>query len=217
MNRSEQRIPKLRTRGRENRRKLLEQAERLLLEGHGEPMKFSDVFEAAGVSRGSAYRIYIGIDDLLQDLSSEWISKFVEFMRATDPGKKVESWAELSDILIMRGADYWVETADTLAVLPRIRSNIPESYRIAVREMSFCMASIFDSYFVMPDIPGWLAKMAFFVQICDMTFSDAVREEGKVGQQRLAEAQAMCRAFLALHLPAHLPTKATIQTSQQAS
>ena len=217
MNRSEQRIPNLRTRGRENRRKLLKEAERLLLEGHGEPMKFSDVFEAAEVSRGSAYRIYIGIDDLLHDLSSEWINRFVEFMRATDPGKQVETWTELSDILILRGADYWVETADTLAVLPRIRSNIPESYRIAVREMSFCMASMFDSYFVMPEIPGWLSKMAFFVQICDMTFSDAVREEGRVGQQRLAEAQAMCRAYLAFHLPAQLPTKATLPSRQQLS
>ena len=49
MNRSEQRIPKLRTRGRENRRKLLAEAERLLLESGGDPLKFSAVFEAAGV------------------------------------------------------------------------------------------------------------------------------------------------------------------------
>ncbi len=77
------------------------------------------------------------------------------------------------------------------------------------------MASMFDSYFVMPEIPGWLSKMAFFVQICDMTFTNAVREEGKVGQQRLAEAQAMCRAYLAFHLPAQLPTKATLPSRQQ--
>ena len=207
MNRSEQRIPKLRTRGRENRRKLLKEAERLLLAGGGEPMKFSDVFESAGISRGSAYRIYIGIEDLMQDLSSEWLNSFVDFMRATDPDKQVKNWPELSDTLIVRGAEYWVETADTLAVLPRIRSNLPENYRIAVREMSYCMADIFDSYFVMPKIPGWLSKMAFFVQICDTTFSDAVRVEGKVSPQRLAEAQAMCRAYLAFHLPKWLPTK----------
>ncbi len=213
MNRSEQRIPNLRTRGRENRRRLLQEAERLLLEGHGEPMKFSDVFQAAGVSRGSAYRIYIGIDDLMQDLSSEWINRFVEFMRAIKHGKQVETWAELSDILILRGAEYWVETADTLSMLPRVRSNMPESYRIAVREMSYCLAGIFESYFIMPEVPGWLSKMAFFVQICDMTFSDAVREEGKVGRQRVAEAQAMCRAYLAFHLPTSLPAKSQNQSA----
>ena len=70
MSRSEQRIPKLRTRGRENRRKLLAEAERMLLEDNGGSLKFSDIFEAAGVSRGSAYRIYINVDDLLQDLAT---------------------------------------------------------------------------------------------------------------------------------------------------
>ena len=42
--RSEQRIPKLRTRGRENRRKLLAEARRLLLERKGQPVPFSEVF-----------------------------------------------------------------------------------------------------------------------------------------------------------------------------
>ena len=77
MNRSEDRIPKLRTRGRANRDKLLRAAERQLAERHGKPLRFCDVFESAGVSRGSAYRIYIGIDDLMQDLAAEWIANSV--------------------------------------------------------------------------------------------------------------------------------------------
>jgi AcrR family transcriptional regulator len=56
--RSDQRIPKLRTRGRTNRKKLLAVAQRLIEEHPGRPVRFSDVFEAANVSRGSAYRIY---------------------------------------------------------------------------------------------------------------------------------------------------------------
>jgi hypothetical protein len=92
-------------------------------------------------------------------------------------------------------------------VLPRIRSNVQASYRAAVRDMSHCIAEIFDRYFVVPEIPGWLSKMAFFVQICDMTYSDAVRVEGRIGRQRLVEAQAMCRTFLAFHLPPWLPAR----------
>ncbi len=98
MTRSEQRIPKLRSRGKANRRKLLAEAERLLLENNGSPVKFSDVFEAAGVSRGSAYRIYIGIDDLLQDLATEWINNFVLFLDSSHPGSPPEDWANLSDV-----------------------------------------------------------------------------------------------------------------------
>lgn len=207
MNRSEQRIPKLRTRGRENRRRLLAEAERLLLESEGSPVKFSDVFEAAGVSRGSAYRIYIGIDDLLQDLATEWINNFVDYLKTSDPGDPPETWAQLSDFIVRRGADYWTETSDTMRVLPRIRSNAPSSYSNAVRAMSNGISEIFNRYFVMPEIPGWFSKMAFYTQICDISFADAVRSEGYISEQRVTEAATLARTYLAFYLPTWLPAR----------
>jgi len=207
MNRSEQRIPKLRTRGRENRRKLLAEAERQLLVSDGRPVKFSDVFEAAGVSRGSAYRIYIGIDDLLQDLATEWINNFVDFLQNGEPAERPETWPELSDFIVRRGADYWAETSDTMRVLPRIRSNEPSSYSNAVRAMSNGISEIFERYFVMPDVPGWFSKMAFYTQICDIAFADAVRSEGRISEQRVTEAATLARTYLAFHLPAWLPAR----------
>lgn len=207
MNRSEERIPKLRTRGRENRRRLLAEAERLLLESDGSPLKFSDVFEAAGVSRGSAYRIYIGVDDLLQDLGAEWINNLVDDLKAIDLEAQPENWAQLSDLIVQRGAEYWAATANTLKVLPRIRSNAPESYSQAVRTLSECLSVIFNRYFEVPEVPGWLSKLAFYTQICDITFADAVRGEGYVSQQRRIEAETLCRTYLAFHLPARLPAR----------
>lgn len=207
MNRSEQRIPRLRTRGRENRRRLLIEAERLLLESDGGPLKFSDVFEAAGVSRGSAYRIYIGIDDLLQDLATEWITNFVKFLKAGVPERQPENWGELCSYLVRRGADYWADTCETLRVLPRFQSASHANYNAAVREMSLCASEIFDRYFVVPEVPGWMSKLAFFTQICDITFSDAIRAEGCISEQRLIEAEALCRTYLEFYLPTSLPTR----------
>lgn len=204
MNRSEQRIPKLRSRGRENRRRLLAEALRLLLESDGAPLKFSDVFEAADVSRGSAYRIYMGIDDLLQDLATEWVNNFVEYLKSADPGAQPENWAQLSDFIVKRAADYWTETADTMRVLPRIRSGDPASYRQAVSALAECIALIFDRYFAMPPVPGWLSRIAFFTQICDICFSDAIRNEGHIGEQRVIEAQTLCRTYLNFYLPTWL-------------
>lgn len=212
MNRSEQRIPKLRTRGRENRRRLLAEAERRLLESDGSPLKFSDVFEAAGVSRGSAYRIYIGVDDLLQDLATEWLNNLADFLIAIDLEEDPENWAELSNLIVQRGADYWASTADTLRVLPRIRSNAPATYKQAVRTMSDCLAVLFNRYFVVPEIPGWLSKLSFYTQICDITFADAVRSEGYVSDARRLEAEVLCRTYLALHLPAWLPARRQVET-----
>jgi AcrR family transcriptional regulator len=210
--RSEERIPKLRRRGRENRRKLLAEAERLLLESDGSPLKFSDVFEAAGVSRGSAYRIYIGVDDLLQDLATEWINNFVSFLKSSAPASHPESWAQLSDFIVRQGAVYWRDTSDTMRVLPRIRSNAPASYSLAVRAMSDCLSDIFNRYFVIPEVPGWLTKLAFFTQICDITFADAVRSEGHISEQRLTEAETLCRTYLAFYLPTGLPARDSVVT-----
>ena len=207
MSRSEHRIPKLRTRGRENRRRLMAEAQRLLLEGGGGPLRFSDVFEAAGVSRGSAYRIYIGIDDLLQDLATEWVNNFVDFLKAADDGRSPDNWGELSDYAVQRAADYWAQTADTMRVLPRIRSNEPSSYRAAIRALSEAFALLFNRYFVIPDVQDWLSKMAFYTQICDITFSDAVRSERHISEQRISEAQALCRTYLSFYLPNWLPPR----------
>ncbi len=210
MSRSTQRIPKLRTRGRENRRKLLREAQRLMLENNGAPLKFSDVFEAAGVSRGSAYRIYIGIDDLLQDIATAWVIDFVDHLGKFEPDAYPENWAQLSDYVIRSGGHYWDKTSDTLRLLPRIRSREPESYRKAVQSMSQCLVDIFDRFFEVPEIPHWSHKLGFYTEICDMVFADAVRTEGRISEERLDEAKALCRTYLGFHLPERLPTRRRI-------
>jgi AcrR family transcriptional regulator len=205
--RSETRIPRLRTRGRENRRRMMAAAERLLLEADGRPLRFSEVFEAAGVSRGSAYRIYMGVDDLIQDLATAWANNFVAFLESAEPAAAPENWGELADFIVRKAADYWILTTDTMRVLPRIRSYEPSSYREAIHALSEVNALLFDRYFIVPGVPGWLAKMAFFARICDITFGDALRVDGAISEQRVVEAQALCRAYLAFYLPASLPRR----------
>lgn len=204
MSRSKTRIPKLRTRGRENRRKLLREAQRLMLQNNGQALKFSDVFEAAGVSRGSAYRIYIGMDDLLQDIATSWVNDFVDYLDDFQPEQTPDNWAQLSDAIVLAGARYWGRTSDTLRLLPRVRTREPASYRDAVRSMSECLAGIFEHYFVIPEIAHWSDKLGFYTEICDTTFADAVRTEGKISEQRCDEAKILCRTYLGFHLPDQL-------------
>lgn len=207
MIRSQQRIPKLRSRGRANRERLLRCAEQMLAANNGAPLRFSDVFETAGVSRGSAYRIYYGIDDLMQDLATEWVNNFVAFLADVRPETAPMTWMSLSDFIIERGADYWAQTANTLRVMPRIRSGAPESYRSAVAELSGCLSRLYARYFQVPDVPDWHNKLVFCTQLCDIVFSDAVRRDGRIRRARLEEAQALCRTYLAFHLPDALPRR----------
>ena len=205
--RSDTRIPKLRTRGRANRQKLLAEAQRLIEVNKGSPIRFSDVFEGAGVSRGSAYRIYNGLSDLMQDLSGTWINNFVVYIKGFELNEQPDSWTQLSDQIIVRGGAYWATTADILRVLPRVRSNIPESYRMAVREMSSAVADIFDEHFVMPEIPDWYSVLAMYTSLCDTLFADAIRREGHISERRLNEAQKICNTYLEFYLPPWLPTR----------
>jgi len=205
--RSDQRIPKLRTRGRANRKKLLAATQQLIEEHGGRPVRFSEVFEAASVSRGSAYRIYNGVDDLLQDLASSWINNFVAYVKNRAPTTRPKSWVELSDHLVARAAAYWVETADTLRVLPRVRSNAPESYRTAVQDLTKAFADSFDRYFVMPEIPDWSSILVMYTSLGDMIFADAVRREGHISKKRLVDAQKICNTYLSFYLPTQLPVR----------
>ena len=207
MIRSAEKIPRLRTRGRANRARMLREAERLLSAGDPEPLRFSDVFEAAGVSRGSAYRIYIGMDDLLQDLAGEWVHNFVDYLDEEMPEKQPASWMELSDYIVERAGRYWTETADTLKAMPRIRSSSQASHKAAVTALSECIAGLFDRHFIVPRIPDWQLKIGFYTQLCDVAFSDAVRTHGRIDSARVAEAQAVCRAQLSFYLPPDLPAR----------
>ena len=214
--RSEERIPRLRSRGRANRRKLLETAERLLADPARKNLRFSDVFEAAGVSRGSAYRIYMGLDDLLHDLIAEWLNNFVDHLASTEPPLAPEDWMVLSDFLVERAAGYWKTTDTTLRILPRIRSNVPESHQQSQRALSRIIGEIFSRNFVLPAMEDWNAVLGFYVQICDATFSDSVRREGRITEQRLREAQALCRTYLAFYLPSWLPSRADVSRSRRS-
>ena len=46
-----------------------------------------------------------------------------------------------------------------------------------------------------------------FTQICDLTFADAVRNDGYISEERRKEAEILCRTYLAFHLPARLPAR----------
>ena len=211
MNRSGDRIPKLRTRGRANRRKLLLEAERQLAEHNREPLRFSDVFESAGVSRGSAYRIYISIDDLMQDLATEWITNAVVFLSEVRPDKPPQTWQQLSDFILEKGRDYWADAAETLRAMPRLRSNAPETYKSVVREFSQCLAAVFDRHFAMPEVENWNGVLSFYLQLSDAVFADSVRINHRVTDDRLAEAQAICKTYLAFYLPDRVPARRGVE------
>jgi AcrR family transcriptional regulator len=191
---------------------MLAVAERMMEETGGRLIRFSDIFEAAKVSRGSAYRIYNGIDDLMQDLASARINNFVAYISHADAGSGISTWVQLSDRIIESTAAYWRNTEETLRVLPRVRSNVPENYKQATKDVNYAVADIFESYFVVPAISDWIAVIGMYTQIGDVVFSDAVRRDGHISASRLLEAQKLCSTYLSMYLPPSLPARASGST-----
>jgi AcrR family transcriptional regulator len=191
---------------------MLVAAGRMIEEAGGKPIRFSDIFKAAKVSRGSAYRIYNGIDDLMQDLTSARIHNFVSYISTAKAGSGISTWVQLSDRILESSAAFWRNTEETLRVLPRVRSNLPENYKQASKDMSHAVAAIFERNFVVPDVPDWLAVVGMYTQIADVVFSDAVRREGYISESRLLEAQKLCSTYLSLYLPTSLPVRASSNT-----
>jgi len=173
----------------------------MLAESNGSPIRFCDVFEAAGVSRGSAYRIYRDIDDLMNDLSADWVEKFVEHLAGVRPASPPETWMELTDFVIRSGADYWAMTENTLRVMPRVRATSPASYKASVHALADMLERLYDRYFELPNIPDWHSKLVFATQLCDFAYSEAVRTDGTITPERLQEAQILCKTYFGFYLP----------------
>ena len=174
----------------------------MLTKTNGSTLRFCDVFETAGVSRGSAYRIYRDIDDLMNDLASDWVEKFVDHLSGVSPPQPPDSWMALTDFIIESGADYWAMTENTLRVMPRIRSNSPASYKASVHALADTLERLYDRYFELPPIPDWHGKLVFTTQLCDFAYSEAVRADGEISAQKLREAQVLCKTYLGFYLPA---------------
>ncbi len=216
MNRSAERIPRLRSRGRANRRKLLDCARTLLSENNGSPLRFCDVFESAGVSRGSAYRIYKDIDDLMHDLSADWVEQIVEHLAGVRPPTPPESWMALTDFIVGSGADYWALTGYTPQVMPRVRFDSPASYKASVHALADTLERLYDRYFELPRIPDWHSKLVFATRLCDFAYSEAVRAEGAITPDRLREAQILCKTYLGFYLPATVRPRRRLQSTANA-
>lgn len=173
----------------------------MLAENNGSPIRFCEVFESAGVSRGSAYRIYRDIDDLMNDLSADWVEQFVEHLAGRRPPSPPTTWMELTDFIVDTGADYWALTENTLRVLPRVRASSPASYKASIHALANTLERLYARYFELPAVPDWHSKLVFATQLCDFAYSEAVRADGRITPERLREARILCKTYFGFYLP----------------
>jgi AcrR family transcriptional regulator len=190
-------------RGNRRRNKLLASAEKLLESTPVEQLSFRQIADHAAVPEGSAYHFFANKYDLLTALASEIAERFGEGYKRPIPAGEVHSWHELSDLFVERAAEMYSNSpaATQIWLGGRMPPQVKLADRIADRAVSDVIHEIFDSYFVLPELPRKRDVFFFYMELADVILSLSVIEHGGITPDMLEEAKRAGRGYLSTYLP----------------
>jgi AcrR family transcriptional regulator len=190
-------------RGNERRNKLLVSAEKLLESIPVEQLSFRQISEHAEVPEGSAYHFFANKYDLLTALASDMAEHFSDIYRAPIPAGAIHSWHELADLFVERAAQMYSNNpaATQIWLGGRMPPQVKLADRIGDRAVSDVIHEIFDSYFILPELPRKRDVFFFYMELADVILSLSVIEHGEITPSMLEEAKRAGRGYLATYLP----------------
>jgi AcrR family transcriptional regulator len=198
----------LRVRGIARRKKLLESARTLLQSREMDEISLGDVAQHAGVAKGSAYHFYANIKDVYASLVVQLEEELHEKMKAPIR-KPVRSWTDVMEILIERGARFYLKnpSARQLLVGPK---TLPE-LKMRDRQSDVVLGRMFEdhvaTFFELPSIPGRSEIFFRSVEIADLMFCLSMLGHGGITEEMNREAKRAAVAYLASYMPRILPRK----------
>ena len=191
-------------RGNERRDKLLISAEKLLESKAVEQLSFRQVADHAGVPEGSAYHFFANKYDLLTALAADIAERFSDVYKAPIPTGEIHSWHELADLFVDRAAQMYSKSpaATQIWLGGRMPPQVKLADRLGDRAVSDVLHEIFDSYFILPELPRRRDVFFFYMELADLILSLSVIEHGVITPVMLEEAKRAGRGYLATYLPA---------------
>ena len=72
---------------------------------------------------------------------------------------------------------------------------------VSDKAVSSILYDIFDSVFVMPELPSTVDPFFFFLELCDVPLSISVIEHGKITEAMIVEAKRVGKGYLGTYLP----------------
>jgi AcrR family transcriptional regulator len=190
-------------RGNKRRNKLLVSAEELLDSTPVEQLSFRQIADHAGVPEGSAYHFFANKYDLLTALAADMAERFGDVYKAPIPDGAIHSWHELADLFVERAAEMYSNSpaATQIWLGGRMPPQVKLADRIGDRAVSDVIHEIFDSYFVLPELPRRRDVFFFYMELADVILSLSVIEHGEITPSMLEEAKRAGRGYLATYLP----------------
>ncbi len=197
-------------RGNERRNKLLVSAENLLGSTPVEQLSFRQIADHAGVPEGSAYHFFANKYDLLTALAADLAERFSDVYKAPIPAGDIHSWHELADLFVERAAQMYAKSpaATQIWLGGRTPPQVKLADRIGDRAVSDVLHEIFDSYFILPELPRRRDVFFFYMELADVILSLSVIEHGVITPGMLEEAKRAGRGYLSTYLPSVMTRRA---------
>jgi AcrR family transcriptional regulator len=190
-------------RGNTRRKQMLEAAEELLASVPIEELSFKQISEKAGVPEGSAYHFFANRYDLLTGLATELADRFGKRYRDPIPQKRVKSWHDIVDIVVDRAVKSYRESPAAMQIW--LSGRTPAEVRLADhvsdKSVSSDLRSLFEEFFVLPDLPTDYDVFFYFLELSDVILSLSIIEKGELTEQMIEEAKRVGRGYLGTYLP----------------
>jgi len=207
--------PKKRTqgRGRLRRAALIEACRALLKERELDEISLTEVAEAAGIPKSSAYHFFADIQEVyastINDVLAD-INVAVEKAELTNPS----DWSVIVHAFLGAGADYFNRNYDALQLVigPKTPSAIKQQDRISDKALAIELRRQISMHFKLPMDIVDLDVFVHSIEIVDLFFSMSVMHHKKItAAYRLEAGRASC-AYIGLYLPPILPRSSVVRT-----
>lgn len=197
-------------RGNTRRKKLLDAAEELLASMPIEELSFKQISEKAGVPEGSAYHFFANRYDLLSALASDLANRFGTRYRDPILRKKVTSWHDIVDVVVERAVTIYRDSPAAMQIWlsGRTPAEVRLADRISDEAVSGDIRSLFQEFFMLPDLPTDYDIFFYFLELTDVPLSLSVIENGEITGQAIEEAKRVGRGYLGTYLPPVLEEQA---------
>jgi AcrR family transcriptional regulator len=190
-------------RGNTRRKQMLEAAEELLASMPIEELSFKQISEKAGVPEGSAYHFFANRYDLLTALASDLADRFGKRYRAPISRKRVKTWHDIVDVVVDRAVKTYRENPAAMQIW--LSGRTPAQVRLAdhvsEKKVSSELRSLFEEFFVLPDLPTDYDVFFYFLELSDVILSLSIIENGELTEQMIEEAKRVGRGYLGTYLP----------------
>ena len=199
-------VTSVQNRGVLRRAAMVDAAITLLSKNNPQEISFKQIAKLAQVPEGSAYHFYANKYDLFVDVAKE-MSRLFRDKQSQPIEREVETWHDVMDALIDRGAEIYESNpvARELLIGSKTPPEIKQVDRDNDRKIAEIMIDRFSEKFQLPKLDDFDKVMFWVIELTDLMFSLSVREHGYIHKQYIKEAKRVARGYLSTYLPPVLP------------